>query len=107
VLVICLSLDFPADSPSLGIDSIEGLQVLVQVLEQKVNKTCDYESKRKLEVSVVAKLHCVELQMGDVDGCMHLVKCKICLEVEHKDNLLVLNGIHSINTLVKGMLEKI
>jgi hypothetical protein len=106
VLVICLSLDFPAYSPSLGINSIEGLQVLVQVLEQKVNKTCEYESKKKFEVSVVAKLHCVELRMG-VDGCMHLVKCKICLEVEHKDNLLVPNGIHSIDTLVKGMLKKI
>ncbi len=61
MLVICLSLDFPTDSPSLGIDSIEGLQVLVQVLEQKVNKTCDYESKRKFQASMVAKLHCVEL----------------------------------------------
>jgi hypothetical protein len=28
-----------------------------------------------------------ELQMG-VDGYVHLVKCKVCLEVEHKDKLL-------------------
>jgi hypothetical protein len=42
-----------------------------------------------------------------VDGCMHLVKCKVCLEVEHKDNVLVPNGIHSINTLVKGRLKEI
>jgi hypothetical protein len=39
-----------------------------------------------------------------VDGCMHLVKCKVCLKVEPKDNLLVLDGIRSINTLVKGRL---
>jgi hypothetical protein len=24
-----------------------------------------------------------------VDGCVHLVKCKVCLEVEHKNKLLV------------------
>jgi hypothetical protein len=23
-----------------------------------------------------------------VDGCVHLVKCRVCLEVEHKDKLL-------------------
>ncbi len=51
MLVICLSLDFLVDSPSLGIDSIEGLQVLIEVLEQKINKTRDYESKRKFQVS--------------------------------------------------------
>jgi hypothetical protein len=42
-----------------------------------------------------------------VDVYMHLVKCKVCIEVEHKDNLLVPNGIHSINTLVKGRLKEI
>jgi len=42
-----------------------------------------------------------------VDGCMHLVKCKVCLEVEHKNNLLVPNGIHPINTIVKKGLKEI
>jgi hypothetical protein len=34
---------FLVDSPSFGIDSTKGPQVLVEVLEQKVNETCDYE----------------------------------------------------------------
>jgi hypothetical protein len=56
-------------------------------LEQNVNKTCDYESKKKFQVTWVAKLSCYELQMG-VDGCVHLVKCKVCSKVEHKNKLL-------------------
>ncbi len=86
--VICLSSDFLVDYPSPDIDSVERPRVLVEVLEQKVNKTLDYESKRKFQVSWAAKLPWVELQMG-VDGCVHLVKCKICLEVEQKNKLLV------------------
>jgi len=56
-------------------------------LEQKLNKTREYESKRKFQVSWATKLPWSKLQMG-VDGCVHLVKYKVCLEVEHKNKLL-------------------
>ncbi len=49
--VICLSLNSPINSPSPNIDLVEGPQVLVEVLEQNINKTCDYESKKKFQVS--------------------------------------------------------
>jgi hypothetical protein len=48
--VICLSSDSPIDSPTPNIDLVEGPQVLVEVLEQNINKTCDYESKKKFQV---------------------------------------------------------
>jgi hypothetical protein len=51
VLVTYSCSNFLANSPSPGIDLVEGPQVLIEVLEQKVNKTCDYESKRKFQVS--------------------------------------------------------
>jgi hypothetical protein len=97
---------FSYRQPSPNIDLVKGLQVLVEVLEQNINKTCDYESKKKFQVSWVAKLPWFELQMG-VDGCVHLVKCKVCSKVEHKNKLLVLKWIHSINTLVGGRSKKI
>ncbi len=50
MLVICLCLGFPADNPSFGIDLVEGPQVLVEGLEQKVNKTHDYKVKKKFQV---------------------------------------------------------
>jgi hypothetical protein len=86
--VICLCSNSLTNNPSPGIDLVERPQVLIEVLEQKVNKTCDYESKKKFQVSWVVKLLWVELQMG-VNGCVHLVKCQICSKVEHKNKLLV------------------
>jgi hypothetical protein len=55
----------------------------------EVNKTHVYESNRKFQVSWVAKLPWVEFQVGS-NGCVHRMKCKICLEVEHKNKLLAL-----------------
>jgi hypothetical protein len=46
--VICLCLDFRVDSPSLGIDLVE--RPVIEVLELKVKKTHDYESKKKFQV---------------------------------------------------------
>jgi hypothetical protein len=37
---------------------------------------------------MATKLPWVELQAG-FDGCVNIMKCKFCLKVEHKDNLLV------------------
>jgi hypothetical protein len=58
VLVICLCSNFLTNNPSLGINSVERLQVLVKVLDQKVNNTRDYESKRKFQVLSCLGLSC-------------------------------------------------
>jgi len=61
VLVICLCSNFLTNNPSLGINSVERLQVLIKVSDQKVNNTRDYESKRKFQVSWATELPWFEL----------------------------------------------
>ncbi len=56
VPMICLCSNSLANNPSLGINSIERPQILIKILEQKVNKTCEYESKRKFQVSWAIEL---------------------------------------------------
>jgi hypothetical protein len=53
----------------------------------------------------MAKLHWVELQIGFY-GCVHIVKCKICMEVEYKTNYWHLNGIHFISMQVVEKLKE-
>jgi hypothetical protein len=87
VPMICLCSNSLTNNPSIGINSMERPQSLIKILEQKVNKTCEYDSKRKFQVSWASELLYSKLQIG-VDGCVHLVKYKMCLEVEHKNKLL-------------------
>jgi hypothetical protein len=61
VHVICLCSIFLTNNPSLGINSVESLQVLIEVLDQEVNNTRDYESKRKFQVSWATELPWFEL----------------------------------------------
>jgi hypothetical protein len=49
VPMICLCSNFLTNNPSLGINLVERLQVLVEVLDQEVNNTRDYESKRNFK----------------------------------------------------------
>ncbi len=61
VLVICLCSNLLTNNPSLCINSVERLQVLVEVLDQEINNTRDYESKRKFQVSWATELPWFEL----------------------------------------------
>ncbi len=88
--VICLS---PLNEPPAKSLNVDSTKEVVEVLDQnlsppKINKTQAYESKRKFQVSQVTKLLWVDLRV-ESNGFVHIVKCKNCSKIEHKDKLLV------------------
>jgi hypothetical protein len=64
------------------------------------------DSNRKFKESWAIKLPWAELCLG-LNGNLHIIKCRICNEVEGKDKILLLSGILFISMQVGRKLKRL